>query len=433
MRTHLSTLLAYSFFAYACRSSALPRNDSFYDEVDTSELAGLTPGTIIDFRTQSNLLLAFTPVVIQSAWTVKYVTTNAQDEKVAAVTTLIAPFGAADKILSFQTAYDSANLDCSPSYQLGAGNTPLNLTEALYLEKAVIALALAKSWYVVILDYEGLTASVTSGLTSGRAVLDSITAAINSGSFTSIPMTSQVVLAGYSGGALATEWAAELENDYAPKLAATIVGIAAGGLPVNVNNTLAFVNGPTAVDNGSSTYLIPNALQGIASAYADFATYLRTSLAPSKETAFKYSLNSCNDAEFYRNQDIFQTYFKPGISQSSFTSSDSYKYVLNRGGIMGRHGRPIHPTYFFQGAQDEIVSPNATTELVQTFCGHDLSRKDISLEYILNPDTTHAGEALVGIGGALQFLQDRFDGKPAFTGCTMRTIEPFSTLLPILN
>jgi hypothetical protein len=46
---------------------------------------------------------------------------------------------------------------------------------------------------------------------------------------------------GYSGGSLATEWAAELQPTYAPEL--NFAGAALGGLVPNITSVLKTING----------------------------------------------------------------------------------------------------------------------------------------------------------------------------------------------
>lgn len=397
-----------------------PKNDAFYNMITLS--ASQNPGDIIDHR-PANLTTAFGPAVpvVNQTWTVKYVTNSADGTKTAAVMTIIIPFGTTGQILSYQPAYDSPNLDCSPSYQLGQNPVLGLITEPIAIEKGLIASALQKGWTVIVPDYEGLTAAFTSGLTSGRAVLDGITAAYNSGrSFTSISSNAPVALLGYSGGALATEWAGEIQATYVPSLSSTLVGVAAGGLPVNINNTIAKVNGANN-SGGANAGLIPNALLGLASTFPAFSSFLTSSLKPETINSFRYTLSTCNFADYYKQTpDIFATYFKPNATLAAFTSSNQYKSVLNSAGIMGLHGRPTQPTYFFQGAQDEIVSADATTALVQKYC----AMSGISLEYTLNPNTNHSGESISGIGAAIQFIQDRFNKVPPIVGCVYNSAEP---------
>ncbi|CAD6886870.1 unnamed protein product, partial [Tilletia caries] len=52
--------------------------------------------------------------------------------------------------------------------------------------------------------------------------------------------TTQIGLTGYSGGAHAAAWGAQLSKSHAPEL--NVVAAAIGGLPVNMKNTLLQLN-----------------------------------------------------------------------------------------------------------------------------------------------------------------------------------------------
>ena len=75
---------------------------------------------------------------------------------------------------------------------------------------------------------------------------------------------------GYSGGAIASEWAAELAPTYAPDVNGRLIGAAIGGVLVHPAHNLHYVGG---------TYfwagVMPMALIGIARAFEiDFTPYL---------------------------------------------------------------------------------------------------------------------------------------------------------------
>ena len=104
----------------------------------------------------------------------------------------------AHALLSYQIPYDSANVDASPSYCLYGGEPYGEIADALY-----------RGWFVSVPDYEGPLASFTSGIISGHATIDSIRAVMAvAGSFGLRLPEARVALWGYSGGALASEWAA---------------------------------------------------------------------------------------------------------------------------------------------------------------------------------------------------------------------------------
>ena len=50
-------------------------------------------------------------------------------------------------------------------------------------------------------------------------------------------------LIGYSGGAIASEWAAELAPSYAPAVSKRIVGTAIGGVLVHPGHNLHYIDG----------------------------------------------------------------------------------------------------------------------------------------------------------------------------------------------
>ena len=125
-------------------------------------------------------------------------------------------------------ADDSADVDRSPSY--GSYFAP---------PEPAVSSALGLGWYVNVPDYEGPKASLLAGVQSGHAVLDSIRASLHSnlGLFNN----TKLGMYGYSGGSFASEWAAELQEMYAPEL--KIGGVALGGLLANGTAVALAING----------------------------------------------------------------------------------------------------------------------------------------------------------------------------------------------
>jgi hypothetical protein len=74
-------------------------------------------------------------------------------------------------------------------------------------------------------------------------------------------------------GALASEWASELQEQYAPEL--SIAGVAIGGLTPNVTSVLETINSSPFM--GTSV----NGLLGMASQYPTFEQYLISQLKTS--------------------------------------------------------------------------------------------------------------------------------------------------------
>lgn len=89
-------------------------------------------------------------------------------------------------------------------------------------------------------DYEGPNAAFGAGPLAGHGVLDAIRATLAFPTL-KLPKGTGVVGVGYSGGAIATGWAAALQPSYAPEL--PILGWAQGGTPANISATVQYIDG----------------------------------------------------------------------------------------------------------------------------------------------------------------------------------------------
>ncbi len=122
---------------------------------------------------------------------------------------------------------------------------------------------------MVVPDTEGEEADFSAGPVYGYNTLDSLRAALSSPA-TGLSSASKIGLAGYSGGAIATEWAAEVAPTYAPDINSDLVGAAMGGVLVDPAHNLKYVE-------GTSTWasIIPMSLDGLTRAFhLDLTPYL---------------------------------------------------------------------------------------------------------------------------------------------------------------
>ena len=135
---------------------------------------------------------------------------------------------------------------------------------------AVFGPFLAEGYTVIVPDTEGQRADFAAGPEYGMNTLDSIRAAFNS---STVDSDAKVAMLGYSGGAIATEWAAELAPTYAPDaldVNARLIGAAMGGVLVDPAHNLHYVEG-SRIWAG----VMAMALVGIARAFEiDFTPYL---------------------------------------------------------------------------------------------------------------------------------------------------------------
>ncbi len=164
-------------------------------------------GTVLRIRQAPFLQYTVSNALV--VYQVLFRTTDSKFNPTWAVTTLFIPSwqarcGAttqdlcAHAVLSYQIPYDSANIDASPSFALAGGDPYGEIADSLY-----------RGWFVSVPDYEGPTASFTAGVMAGHATIDSVRAVLAvAGAFGLRVSVARTALWGYSGGALAAEWAA---------------------------------------------------------------------------------------------------------------------------------------------------------------------------------------------------------------------------------
>ncbi|ATL69198.1 hypothetical protein CRH09_26470 [Nocardia terpenica] len=164
------------------------------------------------------------------AWQIWFKSTAPDGSPIATLTTVLKPNGWNGKIVSNDFAIDGLGKTCNPSYQL---------THAFSIEAPDVTKQLLDRHYaVVITDYEGPLMAYGHGPTEGREVLDGVRAALR---LPQAGLSGPIALLGYSGGAIATAWAAQLHPSYAPEL--DLVGAAAGGTPTNLGMLPATMDG----------------------------------------------------------------------------------------------------------------------------------------------------------------------------------------------
>jgi hypothetical protein len=104
----------------------------------------------------------------------------------------------------------------------------------------LITAAVAEGWAVSVPDHEGLEGMWGAPYEPGYRVLDGIRAVLRSERIGLSP-SAPVGLWGYSGGGLASAWAAEMCGEYAPEL--DIVGAVLGSPVGDLGNTFRRLNG----------------------------------------------------------------------------------------------------------------------------------------------------------------------------------------------
>ncbi|KAF2160353.1 hypothetical protein M409DRAFT_70514 [Zasmidium cellare ATCC 36951] len=401
------------------RAVLLPEDDPFYQAPITIDSSA--PGTVLKSRKVATSFFGFIPNPVE-AWQLLYRTNAVNGTAISAVTTVFVPTGAkTDRFVSFHTAYDGSSRDgkCDPSYnyQLGAPQEDIiSSVEFLLLQAFLI-----DGYIVSAPDYEGPDAAFGAGRLEGTGVLDSIRAVQNFGSTLGLTTTTPAVVGyGYSGGAIATGWAAGLQPTYAPEL--NIKGWAQGGTPANLTGTTVFIDG-TAFSG-----FLPQALVGLSSPSAYGATLepkIDSIVTTEGASQIAFAEANCGVAN------LLQFPFKSVQSIEFQTEGDRIlydpvlAYALDQQ-LMGRFSNetPTAPVYLFHATSDEIIPYANASTLYNEWCGYGAS-----VDFVTYANGGHATTEVLGFPGAFEFVNSAFAGTVA-SGCSQQT-KLDSTLNPI--
>ena len=378
-----------------------PNQDPFY--TPPPHLGSYPPGTVLRSR-QVTLVGAMAPQT-QAAYELLYRTTNATGQPVATVATLMIPASPAAgprKLVSYQTFYDSLTLNCAPSYTMRGGN---NGGSTQPLESEFIGQELQQGWDVVVPDYEGPQSEWAVGPMLGRATLDGIRAVESfppaglEGSHTPVGMN------GYSGGAIASNWAEALAPQYAPKL--NLVAVAAGGIFPDLDYTMSTLD-------GSIWYGVQiGVLVAIDRAYPqlDLSSLLN---ANGQALAAQDGQDADGCAGAATNE--------PGGDASQFTifpsspalaAAPKVRSVLDKLDMKTAAPVPTAPSFFYNAINDELAHIQPVDQLVAYYCAHGAT-----IDYDRDPaGSSHVGGLAIYWPLALQYLENRFSGQPAPNTC----------------
>jgi Secretory lipase len=334
----LALLLLVAWAALAApgaRAAVPPNEDPFYKYEGTTPLKRIAPGTVLKTRT-----VPFHVVGVElplTAVQLLYRSTSELGKPTVNVTSVLLPpvKDLTPSVLSYQSFYDSLNTEDDPSYAISGGFTMGG--EIPQAESVLISPALLAGETVVIPDTEGEEADFAAGPVYGYNTLDSLRAALSSPA-TGLTSTTKIGLAGYSGGAIATEWAAQLAPSYAPEINSDIVGAAMGGVLVDPAHNLKYIEG-----SSSWASVIPMALDGLRRAF-------HLNLTPYLSQYGEELLNEDESASITTEKSV------PGLTWAELAKPQYptpetipvYVRTANKL-IMGREGTPTVPLLIGQG------------------------------------------------------------------------------------
>jgi hypothetical protein len=396
----------------------------FYSYAGNTPLSRIAPGTVLKTRTVSYHIVGI-PLPVRVVQLL-YRSTGALSQPTTNVTSILEPPVKHHpiEVVSLQSAYDSLSPADEPSREI-EGNATIG--GAIWdVESALVVPLLSQGYTIVASDTEGQSADFAAGTIYGMNALDSIRAATSSRA-ADVPAKSPVALIGYSGGAIGTDWTAQLAPSYAPDVNRRLVGAAEGGVLVDPLHNLSYINGSTLWAG-----VMPMAIIGIARGYQiDLSPYL--SAYGSKVYAEMQSDSITNVLAQY-----------PGLTwdelvKPQYHNPNSVKPLVEVGNKLdlGAVGMPTIPFFIGQGAGgvlegtpvggpgigpgDGVMITGDVRTLARDFCAaHD------AVDYEQYNTLGHVGGMVVWAPQALAWVLARLADKPAPNTCA--SIAPGNSL-----
>jgi alpha-beta hydrolase superfamily lysophospholipase len=383
----------------------LPQDDPFYQPPSGFQHA--EPGTVLRSREVELAFLGLIPQPIK-AIQLLYRTMDMNCRPEATVTTVIVPAelaqGQTCPLLSYQCAIDAVSSRCFPSYALRRRAKALG--SVAQLELPMVAAALAEGWAVSVPDHEGLEGTWGAPYEPGYRILDGIRAALSSERIALSPET-PIGLWGYSGGGLASAWAAEMCGEYAPEL--DIVGAVLGSPVGDLGNTFRRLNGKLfaglpALVVAALAHVFPDLDRVIKEHASDEGRALLDSLETmtTLEAVFRMAGKNMGD---YLDEPLEAILSTPEVSRVF----DAIKL----GAVV-----PTPPVLIVQAVHDYLIDVKDIDELADAYSagGADVTyHRDAFNEHML----LHPLSAPM----ALRWLTDRFDRRP-LSDHLVRTVWP---------
>jgi Secretory lipase len=415
-RSAVLLLVAWAALAApVARAAVPPEQDPFYTYQGSTPLADLAAGTVLNTRTLPYYVAGLpTPV---NAVQLLYRSTGELGQPTVNVTSVLQPplrLGRST-VVSYQSFYDSLNPEDEPSYAISGGLTLGGLIPTA--ESGLIAPSLLAGETVVVPDTEGENADFSAGPEYGMNTLDSLRAALSSPS-TGLTAASKVGLIGYSGGAIATEWAAELAPSYAPDVNSRIVGAAMGGVLVDPAHNLNYVDGSTIWAG-----VIPMGLIGISRGFdVDLTPYLS-----------EYGLQLYNKLQRASITQVLGSYAGltwAQLAKPQYPTPESVPVFVQLSNqlVMGSRGTPTAPLFIGQGAGGELegtpgdkpgIGPGDgvmiagdVRSLAREYCS-----RGIPVQYDQYENLSHVPSALAWLPAATAWMAGRFAGQAPPQDC----------------
>jgi Secretory lipase len=404
-----------------------PQTDPFYHYTGATPLAKIAPGTVLKTRTEAWHVASIPlPVTVVQ---LLYRTTNARSQPDVNVTSVLLPASLTPStdLVAYGSFYDSLNPADEPSVVFSGTPYSTN-SELTTIETYDIGQMLLSGDAVSVADTEGENADFAAGPEYGATTLDAVRAAINS-TQTNVSKSAKVALMGYSGGAIATGWAAQMAPTYAPDVENRLVGATMGGVLVDPDHNLHYIE-------GSSTWagVMPMALVGLGRAYGiNINPYLN---ATGQKDAAALQAANINTAE-----SDYADITWADIANPKYPEPEDVPVLVNLVNklTLGSAALPKVPMLVAQGTGGQLdgTQPSATygpgdgimiAGDVRSYAREVCASGD-PVDYVQPEGLSHELAEPVWSTATLAWVASRFAGVPATSDCS--TIAPGNSLAPV--
>ncbi|CAN3359988.1 lipase 4 [Diutina catenulata] len=418
MQFQLFWVLVFLRFVIAKNDSVVypPSTDPFYSTPDDFDKYKI--GDVMRIReTPHDLRSIYLKANIKNSWQVLIKThDNSGKNATWVVSTIVEPYNAnPERLVSYQIAMDSSSPDCAPSYAIQYGASMANVVSQV--EFLLIQMLLEEGYYVSIPDYEGPSAAFGVGHVAAYSTLDSIRGVLKTGKTTGIKKDAKVAMWGYSGGSLPTSWSAKFAPSYAPDIKDQLVGAAFGGLLSNLTSTAEHLDGNLFAG------FVGAAIGGLSRVYPEIDKAIDDQIRPEFRGRFEQSYKQCVVGVLfdYAEEHLFsgtpdQRWAKDGWD---ILHRSPIKEILKENELAPNTSEPVPdiPCFLYHGTMDEIVPYENAKQTYETWCKAGIK----SFYFASDVLAEHLIAAVTGAPAALQFINDRFDGKKPVDGCKHET------------
>ncbi|MFC9555082.1 lipase family protein [Rhodococcus sp. NPDC056960] len=365
--------------------------DPFY--IQPSDVADHAPGDVLKIRQMPPSY--YFPG--SAMWELLFRTTDSEGRPIAANTTYVLPPNHAPDgpLVSYQHIINSLGNKCKIVNELYTDDPMHQIREA-----AGLNIALARGWAVALPDHLGPRMAYGAAKLGGQITLDGIRAVQR------VPelqvQNSKVGLGGYSGGGMATAWAAALAPSYAPEL--NIVGAAEGGTPMN----LVKMADALGTNPHPAFGLAMAAALGLEREYPDRIDV--TDQLNDEGRMMKQLIgNGCTNEIML---------FGLGHSASQMTDNKNFMddpeawKVMEENSLELYPGVPTAPIFEWHSPTDALIPVDSIDTTMKRYCD-----AGTPVQTLLTPTPDHLSAAALGLPQGLDWMDARFRGDPAPSTC----------------